>query len=61
MVYEYSQEVNERFEKVFQDYHVDFQKALDGYWDIIKDFEHEEGVLSKAYYFYYCYSHYLIS
>ncbi len=50
MVYNYSPEVTERFNEVLKYHHTDFQKAVDGYGEIIKDYAHDDGVLAKAYY-----------
>ena len=51
MVYTYSPEANERFNEAVKYQNIDLSKALDAYLAIINDFQHEEGVLSKAYYY----------
>lgn len=51
MVYTYSADAVKRFDEVFVYRDTDFQKSVDGYRSIIKDYAHDSGVLSKAYYF----------
>lgn len=51
MIYTYSADAAKRFEEVFVYRDTDFQKSVDGYRSIIKDYAHDSGVLSKAYYF----------
>lgn len=51
MVYSYSPDAVKRFDEVFVYRDTDFQKSVDGYRSIIKDYAHDSGVLSKAYYF----------
>lgn len=51
MVYTYSPDAVKRFDEVFVYRDIDFQKSVDGYRSIIKDYAHDSGVLSKAYYF----------
>ena len=50
MVYNYAPEINERFNEVLKYHNTDFQRAVDGYAKIIKDYAHDDGVLAKAYY-----------
>lgn len=51
MIYNYSPEVNERFKEVMKYHNSDFSKAIEGYWEIIEDYKHDDGVLAKAYYY----------
>ena len=51
MLYPYSPEVTERFNEAVKYQNIDLRKALEAYWEIIKDFPQDEGVLSKAYYY----------
>lgn len=51
MIYTYSADAVKRFDEVWVYRDTDFQKSVDGYRSIIKDYAHDSGVLSKAYYF----------
>lgn len=51
MVYNYSQEANERFAEAYKYQNTDMKRALEGYLKIIEDFKEDKGVLAKAYYY----------
>ena len=51
MLYQYSQEANERFAETYLYQNTDMKKSLDGYLKIIEDFKDDDGALAKAYYF----------
>lgn len=51
MVYSYPADAAKRFEEVMVYRDTEFQKGVEGYRSIIKDYAHDSGVLSKAYYF----------
>lgn len=51
MLYKYPTEANERFNEAVKYQNIDLRKAVDAYLAISNDFQHDEGVLAKAYYF----------
>lgn len=50
MLYKYSPEAMERFKEVDKYMNTDIKKAVDVYLKIAEDYQHDEGVLAKAYY-----------